>query len=113
MPMHTIIREIADDDRAYDPWGTGMTALGAVCDVLAVEGEDVPAEAGYSPGIFGPQVDPDDYHATTLLAALHPEQYPDAWVEGYAPNMTTDDLEYAARILSRYLDWVRLAGRDY
>ena len=58
-------------------------------------------------------VDPDDYYAMTLLTALHPDEHPGAWVEGYQPNMTADDLEYAAQILSRYLDWVRLAGRDY
>lgn len=108
--MHKLIREIADDDRRYDPWGAGMTALGAVCDVLHVEGGGVPAEAEYSPGVG---VDTEDHNVTTLLAGLYPGRYVGFWVEGYAPNLRLSDLEYAARILSRYLDWVRLAGRDY
>ncbi len=99
--MHEIIREMADDDRDYDPWGAGMTALGAVCDVLAVNGEPVPASAGYSPGAGGPHIEPGDYWAETLLVEL----------ENGAVDV--QDLDYAARILSRYLDWVRLAGRDY
>lgn len=116
--MHTIIREIADDDRAYDPWGAGTNALGAVCDVLATEGEPVPSEAGYrlSP-VAGPIIDTDpdtgDHAATTVLAALNPGDFPGFWVDGYTPGLTVADLQYAARILSRYLDWVRLAGRDY
>lgn len=109
--MHAIIRDIADDDRAYDPWGAGMTALGAVCDVLAVEGGDVPASAGYRPGVFGPDV--SYCQAKSLLAALHPNRFRGYWVDGFVPDLSVADLEYAARILSRYLDWVRVAGRDY
>lgn len=111
--MNSIIREIADDDREYDPWGTGMTALGACCDVLAVEGEHVPAEAGYSPGAAGPFIEPEDSNANTLLAALHPDRFPDFWVPGYRPELSVADLQHAVRVLSRYLDLVRLAGRDY
>lgn len=111
--MHALIRDIADDDRAYDPWGAGTAALAAVCDVLAVEGEDVPSEAGYSPGAAGPHIEPEDSHAETLMAGLRPNRFPGFWVEGYRPNLTVSDLQYAARVLSRYLDFVRLAGRDY
>lgn len=111
--MHKIIRDIADDDRAYDPWGAGMAALVAVCDVLAVEDEHVPAEAGYRPGAGGPHIDPDDSNAVSLMAGLHPDRYQGFWVEGYAPNLTVADLTYAARILSRYLDLIRRAGRAY
>ncbi len=111
--MHKIIRDIADDDRAHDPWGTGMAALGACCDVLAVERKQVPAEAGYSPGAAGPALEPGDSRAETLMAALHPDRFPGYWVDGYQPDLSIDDLQHAARVLSRYLDWVRLAGRDY
>lgn len=111
--MHKIIRDLADDDRAYDPCGSGMLALGAVCDVLAVKGGDIPADAGYSSGALGVGIDPEDNHATDLLAGLDPDAFPGHWVEGYTPNLTLADVEYAAVILSRYLDFVRLAGRDY
>lgn len=110
--MHKIIREIADDDRAYDPWGAGMMALGAVCDALHVAGGEVPVEAGYRPGAGGPDVMGDET-LETVLAGLYPDRYEGYWVEGYVPGLSLADVEYAARILSRYLDWVRLAGRDY
>lgn len=111
--MHTLIRDIADDDRAYDPWGAGMAALFAICDVLATEGEDIPTEAAYSPGAMGPHVDADDDRARTLMAGLFPDRFPGFWVDGHRPNLTVSDLQYAARVLCRYLDLVRIAGRDY
>jgi hypothetical protein len=113
--LHSLIREIADTDRAYDPFGAGMAALFAVCDVLYAADEYVPAEAGFRPGMGQPtgSVDPDDSSATTLLAGLCPEEFPGYWIDGYSPNLSVADLQYAARILSRYIDWITLAGRDY
>lgn len=113
MKMHKIIREIADDDRAYDPYGAGNTALFAVCEALTIEGEGVPPEVGYRPGVFGAFADPQDSAQSTILAGLDPDRFPGYWVEGYTPNLTVEDLQYAARILSRYIAWVTLAGRSY
>lgn len=109
--MHEIIRGIADDDRAYDPWGAGMAALGAVCDVLHEYDGEIPESAEYRPGVFGPDLSGDA--ARTLLAGMFPERFPGFWVEGYRPDLTLADLEHAARVLSRYLDWVCFAGRNY
>lgn len=118
--IHPIIREMADDDRKHDPWGAGMGALGAVCDVLHVEGGTIPTSAGYWPSMgltlaaMIAEQDSGEYdRQRTLLAGLYPEDFPGFWVEGYEPNLTIADLEYAARVLDRYLDQVRLAGRDY
>lgn len=117
--MHEVIREIADNDRTYDPWGAGMGALGAVCDVLWVEGGSIPAEAGYRPALALTRAaltrdacgEFDDQR--TLLAGLDPDEFPGFWVDGYDPGLSLDDLEHAARVLSRYLDVVKIAGRDY
>lgn len=115
--MHKIIREMANEDRVTDPWGAGMMALGAVCDVLFIEGGVIPTSAGYWPAMgltHDAMVEHDEFtQQRTLLAGLHPEQFPGFWVEGYEPDMTVDDLEYAARVLDRYLDLVKHAGRDY
>lgn len=116
--MHDIVRTMADDDRKHDPWGAGMNTLGAVCDVLHHEGGTIPTEVRYSPGMGGPIVTYDattgeGYHANELMAGLHPEQHPGYWVKGYAPNLTIADLEHAAIVLHRYLNLVKLAGRDY
>ena len=118
--IHPIIRGMADDDRDHDPWGTGMMTLGAICDVLSVEGGDIPAEAGYRPAMgLGRDALADDaedgefYHQRDLLAGLYPDEFPGHWVDGYEPDLSMGDLEYAARVLHRYLDVVRLAGKDY
>lgn len=91
------------DDIRHDPWGTAMGHAGALCDVLAVAGEweAIPASLGYSPGACGPHVEPGD-----------------AWAEWYASDLadgslTVDAAERALCVLSRYLDVVRAAGRDY
>lgn len=118
--IHPIIQEIANNDRQHDPWGSGMMALGAVCDVLSVEGGHIPPEAGYRPAMgLGREAladtdeDSEFYYQRDLLAGMYPDEFPGYWVEGYEPNLTTEDLEYAAKVLHRYLALVKLAGRDY
>lgn len=113
MKMHSIIRELADDDRAHDPFGAAMRALGTLCDVLYADGETVPAVAGFRPAMGQGDIDPDDSNAVTVMAALYPDRFPGYWVEGYAPNLSVEDVEYAVRILSRYVDWCEAAGRSY
>lgn len=114
MALHSIIRELADDDRAYDPFGAAMGALSALCNVLHVEGETVPADAGFRPAMGQGDIDPDDIRAVMVLAALRPDRFPGYWVEGYAPSpLSVADVQYAVRILSRYVDWCHVAGRAY
>lgn len=112
MRLHGLIREFADEDRVHDPWGAGMSVLGPICDVMSASGNgsSIPGSVGYSPGytlqnglfdlIHNP-VTGENYVAGSLVAAI--------W-EG---RMTFADLEHAARVLDRYLDLVRAAGRDY
>jgi hypothetical protein len=74
-----------------DPWGSAQSALGGACDVLCDHGGDIPASAGYSPGI-GPDL----------------ESYPAAeYVElTEAGHVSVGDLEYWARVLDRFADLV-------
>lgn len=121
--IHSVIREIADDDRAHDPWGAGMSALGAVCDVLFALGDSelIPVEAGFRPAMASSQDieelrddgTGENYHAHAILAAMDSTFDPDYYVFGFLHDLTVDDLEYAADVLTRYLDLVKLAGRDY
>jgi len=97
----------------HDPWGSGMMALAAVCDVLDAAGDAdrIDPGAGYSRGMVAQD---------TLANLAHPEDEDGA---DYATvnlalavesgDVTTDDLARASRILSLYLDLVKAAGQDY
>lgn len=121
--LHPIVKAMVDDDRKHDPWGSCLGTLGPVCDVLWVMGayDVIPSSAGYRPamGLGHPgdlrhdKTSGENHQAHELLAALDPEFDPGYWIEGYEPNLTFDDLEYAARVLDRYADVLTLAGRDY
>lgn len=90
--VREIIRELAWD-RAYDPYGSGMAALGAVVDVLWTNGEGVPSAIATGGPAGSEGMD-------ELAAALD---------EG----ATIDDVRYFMFVLDRYLDLVKLAGRNY
>lgn len=77
-----------------DPWGSALSNLGGIADVLtdAGHGDRVPADAGYSPGPFGPDV--DEYPAAVFADLLH------------AGQTDADALAYWARVLNRYADIV-------
>lgn len=120
--LHPIItKELVDDDRAHDPWGSTLATLGAICDVLSVMGGEIPASAGYRPamGLSHPndlrwnEVTGENYNAHILLTGLDTSFDPGLFTEDYEPDLATDDLEYAARVLDRYADVLKLAGRDY
>lgn len=96
--IRAVVREMADD-RAYDPWGSGMTALGALVDVLWELGEGVPSSIA-TPGP-ATSIDPDDVRALELLGDVEND------------NVTTGDVRYAMFYVSRYLDVVERAGRSY
>lgn len=93
--VREIVREIAED-HAYDPYGSGMLALEAVTDALYVMGDGVPSAItqfpmGYRAGENG--------------------QYIAGRVD--SEKFTSDDVRYFMFVLSRYIDVVRLAGRNY
>lgn len=117
-----------DDWDAGDPWGSGMAALGAMCDVLhMVERLDlVPEGSGYRPSVMW---DPRERRTMARYLTMwmsapeddadEPEELDEyreilnVWRPLVAGRITLDDIATAARILSRYLDMVRAAGRDY
>jgi hypothetical protein len=76
----------------HDAWGSALSVLGDVCDVLSAHSGDIPASAGYSPGLRGPAL--EGYHAV-----MFDEMYDDGIV-------SIGDLEYWARVLDRYADLV-------
>jgi hypothetical protein len=79
-----------------DPWGSALSNLGGICDLLYLEGGDIPDSAGYSPGC-GPAM--DDYPA-----AMFDEMFTDR-------EAMIADFEYWARVLDRYADLVPEAMR--
>jgi hypothetical protein len=94
-----VLSWMRDDDWRHDPWGTAMSWEFAVCDYLHhVALVDPPEECGYSPGAVR-QGDFDD------------ESYPSASIVEMAADTFT--LDMAARVLSRYVGWCVMAGRDY
>lgn len=75
-----------------DLWGSALSALGGVCDVLYAFGGDIPTSASYSPGMGGPDL--GDYPAA---------EYYELTEAGHA---SVGDLEYWARVLDRFADLV-------
>lgn len=130
-----ILDMMRDDDIAGDPWGTAMGWAFAVCEVLYdADPHMVPVELGYRPSIAGPEVPNglDEPHRITL--ADMPLESVEVWcylhnVDPDSPEASNaDDLPYwddptfesraeslrfAAKCLSRYLDWLKAAGKDY
>ena len=102
-PVLAMMRE---DDWRHDPWGTAMAWAYAVCEYLhhiALADEAIPASLGYSPAPFSPRGDdtfePEDGDfASACLVEMAADTY---------------TLSVAARVLSRYLDWCKAAGKDY
>lgn len=96
-------------DHKYDPWGSGMIVAGAICDVLYTLDGEIPSAAGYRPAAG---------LRTTADLALDPVSGENELQSELLELLTTGelqlvDLEHAARVLDRYLDLVKLAGRDY
>ena len=100
-----------DNFDSGDPWGSTMGMAFALADVAtAIGNSTVQATLMYSPGAAAPQSldeladdDGDDapFEAILLAAAYR------------AGEVDDDDLERCAHILSRYLDVLQRAGRDY
>lgn len=129
---NVVLQHMRDDDMA-DPWGTAMSWAFAVCDVLYdADPNSVPASLGYGPGMCGPEVpngrdephriglEDVPYPTAELWCYLHNIDWDDAPDANDLPYWTdptfqarADELERAAKILSRYLDWCKAAGVDY
>lgn len=106
MALHRLLREMADDDRKHDPWGACLGALGPICDLMTVigEGSGIPGSAGYRPamGLGMWSIAADSYVGEELVLAWFTDD-----------SLDHPDLEYAARVLDRYADLIKAAGKDY
>ena len=100
--IHPTLRAMfTESDHKYDPWGEGMMLMFAVCDVLYANGEGVPDEWEFRPGLGGGAIDPDNYLATWMN-----ETYTTRGVTG-------DDLVHFGNVLARYTRIMDTAGRSY
>lgn len=102
--IRAVVRDLAWD-RAHDPWGSGVSALGTLADAAWFFGEDVESEGttpavGQHPG--GDWIEHDEHEAARELVV--------AILEGQASR---DDLAYGIRWVDRYVTLVRAAGHDY
>jgi len=88
----TIRGEVAVSWDGGDPWGSCLSNLGGICDVLWFVAGSIPGSVGYSPGAGGP--DFDSYPSSMFLELFD---------EGYAD---VADFEYWARVLDVYADRV-------
>lgn len=112
-PSNPAIDSLIDSWDHGDPWGSGVLALSAVCDVLEAMGEGgrVDPGAGYAPAKVAthPTLEEmaenadDDFQSDASWLA-------ESVLDG---DVTEEDLARASRILSLYLDLVRAAGKDY
>ena len=96
-----ILQVMRDGDVAHDPWGTAMAWGFACAENLHALGEDVPDELEYVPSPFGAVI----------------ESYEDFEVQSFIQDSdyftAIADVKFAARCLSRYINWCERAGRSY
>jgi hypothetical protein len=84
----------------HDEWGWALEWLGGIAEVLVFDmGESVPREI-YTPGAGQTEPEHDSYAVEAIRAAV-------------ATGTTAQDLRRALRVLDRYADMLRAAGRDY
>jgi hypothetical protein len=113
--VRSLRRWIHNDDIAYDPWGTAMAWMFAVCRVLhEIDDSLIPDEWQYrrSPvdheSIEAMAGDPDSEDDQNL-------EYPDGEVAlmVVSDELGADGLLYWGRVLHRYLAICKLNNRDY
>src|SRR5688572_4222545 len=98
---NTIMDQIRMGDFG-DPWGTGMAWCFALAEVLYVEYGEISSEFRPSPLMEeGDRESVEGYEAETLFELIDDE------------DIDQSDIQRVYQIVSRYVDWVRLAGRDY
>lgn len=101
---------------SYDNWGSAMSAAWAVAEVAAAYGEHEPAstlEVSWGMGGYPTRLELEiatgdlDYEGDLSYDTR-------ALAEGVQRgDVTMDDLSFAARVLTRYLDLCKKAGIDY
>jgi hypothetical protein len=95
-----VLSWMRDDDLKHDPWGTAMSWAFAVCEYLwhVALCDDIPEGLGYAPGAVRRGDFIEESYADQALAEM---------------PLDTFTLVQAAKVLGRYLDWCKAAGRDY
>lgn len=100
--IHPTLRAMfTESDHKYDPWGSGIQLMFAVCDVMFANGVPVPYEWEFKPGWGQGDIDPDDYLAAWMDDELE------------AGNVTGEDLIHFGNVLGRYTRIMDTAGRSY
>lgn len=100
--IHPILRAMfTESDHKYDPWGSALRLTFSVCDVLGLNGEPIPHEWGFHPGLGGPAIEPGDFDAEWMNEVYETEE-----VNG-------DDLRHFGNVLVRYTRIMDTAGRSY
>ena len=135
-PNKNHILAVMRDDDFSDVWGTAMAWGYGVGEVLYdADPNLVPASLDYRPSLAGPEV-PNGYaepHRITVkdipfetaqvwcwlhnLDESEPDSHPDPddlpYWEDVDFRKRAEELVIAAKCLSRYIDWCKLAGHDY
>lgn len=122
---NAVLQILRDNWDFHDPWGSGMAAAWGVCENMAAIGQDVPDSLGYSPGMGGPEYIGAPFSDGGYMTE-EDVSYETARVQEYLDLINVDwwkwtdedkarfsEVRQAAILLSRYLDWCKLAGRDY
>ena len=100
--IHPTLRDLfTESDHKYNPWGSGISLAFAVCEVLYANGEDIPDEWQYRPGMGQGDTDPEDYYAVWMNDVLE------------SGEVTSDDIRHFGNVLIRYTRIMDTAGRSY
>lgn len=105
LPTNSILDAMRDNWDDGDPFGSAMSWLGAICDVLEWNGDGDLArpEWGYRPSVFGADTDSYEYTEIDEIVGNLPRGRDDA----------LPMLDHAGRVLNRIIDMATLAGLDY
>lgn len=111
-----ILQVMRDEFGADDEWGIAISWAFAVAECLAVIGAAPPAELEYQPSPFVVVQSPEEY-SKAVRSGQEPYDHFLVWEYlGYDTGLTlsrVEEVQQAGKILARYLDWLRAAGKDY
>jgi len=93
-----------------DRWGSAMSWLGEVCDLLDIVGGDIPAACGYRRSPVDDRTLDDLYADNDGDISV---EIADLAADYRAGRVTAQHLTTAAKILDRYIDACVRAGLDY
>jgi len=122
-PNKNYILQLMRDWDMGDPWGTAMAWAGACAENLAYIGADVWPGLQYRPSIIGPIIESaEDFEVAFFIGTAEydeAENEPVLIARDIAEIWDADmearvsEVQEAAKILDRFLDWCVAAGRDY